>query len=752
MVQAMRQKLNKLLALAITSVCGLPWGAAASPRADAPGPRNPSARQESSQPATRPTAPNPQRLNDLIALIEGQNSPQARLTGVRELLNQGWSEVPRRLVAILNGSIPAAKAAVCAGLADMPEALDAIYLDPLTNLLGDPDADVRNAAAAALAVSRDPSVAGRLKAVMLDADKPLPARLAAVSALGLTSRPEAVEALVQGLSDANQTVSDAALAELEHSTAEPFYGDPDQARKWWDARRSMSLSDWQALLIERLVRKDREAVRTRSELELRLGKVLREAYLRTPEAERPALLAAHLADSQAAVRLLGLELAQTQIADGKPLASDQSALIHALLADPDPAVRAAAVRTIAALREPADADRLLELLGAERTRDVRQALANALGYVGGVSAVGRLLELVRQRDGSCLAEAVGALGRLAERDVITPDSQDGVVKLLLEVFDHSTTGQAVLRERLMWAMTQVGDARFERAFVAALEPAETAIVRRAAARGLAGLAGAKAPEQLVALMADPDAVVRKIAVEAVGKNATSDAQLQALWGRLASAVETDDGVRQAAWKGALHILESRPIEAIEQWLTKLPDDADRGRRAADLLTQEEAALVAAGAARDRLAGVRARLAAQLAANGQGDDALRMYAKAFEDAHATHAADAARVSQEYLRLAVAKNRFDAALAKALRGANPGLDARAAWEPLRGDLEARLAGPITDADIQTISALRGDPPVEWPPDVLDELDRLTQRAREARSGADSRPASTPISRPDEKDRTG
>jgi hypothetical protein len=61
-----------------------------------------------------------QRFNDLLILIEGQNSPQARRAGARELLRQGWPETVPQLSAILRGPDRPAKIAVARALSDLP--------------------------------------------------------------------------------------------------------------------------------------------------------------------------------------------------------------------------------------------------------------------------------------------------------------------------------------------------------------------------------------------------------------------------------------------------------------------------------------------------------------------------------------------------------------------------------------------------------------------------------------------------------
>ena len=137
------------------------------------------------QPATAPaTAPatriaDHKRLEDFLMLIQGPNLPlAARRTGARELLRLGWPETVNRLAGVLASENKPARLAVALALADVPDPHDA-YIEPLISMLADPDADLRHAAAAALAGYRDSGVSARLRDMMLDVS-PAVLRLAAV--------------------------------------------------------------------------------------------------------------------------------------------------------------------------------------------------------------------------------------------------------------------------------------------------------------------------------------------------------------------------------------------------------------------------------------------------------------------------------------------------------------------------------------------------------------------------------------------
>ncbi len=710
------------------------------------------AQETSTQPASRPVV-DQQRLAEFIAVIEGQNTPQARRLAARELLRQGWAETSLRLVGILAGPNQAAKIAIASELTDTPALLEPAFVEPLLGMLSDADANVRNAAGAALAAYRDGGVVTRLREMLLDPSRSSLARQSAAGALGLMPRAEAADALVEALGGPPSPATDAALRALERVTAMDFNGDAEAARRWWDSRRGADLAVWQQQQIERLVTRSRETLRRLRELEQRLTRALRDVYQKAPETERAGMLQSYLSDDQAVIRSLGLELVQSLMQEGRPLAAELVAQVRGLLGDPDPSVKAAAVRTVASLRDAADSDRFVQMLAEARNRDVRESLANGLGYVGGAGAIAPLLELVRNRDPIAVDEAAGALGRLAERGVLDESTRVSVVEALLELFETTKPDAAELRERVLWSLGRMAGPRCAAVFAAALDSGEAGIVRREAVRGLAALKDPAQLDVLVPLVADADALVRKQAIEVLGAQGATDAHLQAIWSRLASAAEPEQTVRQEAWRGALRLLATRTPDAIEPWLARLPDDPrDRPQRLIDLLALQETALAADPAQRQRVGQIHARMAAQHALLGHFDDAVRLYARAVEDLRA-QPAEATRVALDLIRLALARGGYDDALAGALRTGKPALDCALLWDGLRADLESRLTPSGAESAASALAALRERPPCDWPSGTLAQLDALIARAREltpqpeepASTQPDSAPATGPHDRP-------
>lgn len=702
-----------------------------------------------------------QRFNNLIAIIEGQNSSQARRTGARELLRQDWSETVPRLTGILRGANRPARVAVALALSDLPDYIVPDYIEPLLAMLADAETEARHAAATALAMSPADDVLPRLRSLVLSKEQTRPSRLAAIDVLSMMTERQAIAVLVEVLADQDAELAVPALEALEQATAQNFQGDFEAALTWWKTAREATPAQWQRMQIERLVRQNRARRQRVRDLEQRLANTLRENYLHTPEGQRPALLNTHLTDVSTAVRLLGLELVQSMLAEGKTLTPETVARARELLTSPEPAVRAAAVRTVATLRNLADAERFRQLLSTERHAAVRAALVNGLGYVGSAAAADPLLKLLDSADQTIFSEAVTALGRLAERGVLDEPNRHAVASALLAHVRTTTDKQHAMYERLLWALSRVGDPRCGAVFVAALETPEAATVRLAAVRGIAVMADPRtvkanghtsqpaasdnaerclSPREmvdaLVQVMDDPDAGVRRAAVEALAQFAASDAHAEALWSRLSPEREPEEAIRVTAWRGAMRVIATRPVSEIESWLDRLPGDEETRRQyAIELLQAAEKNLDSKPDSRGELGRIRARLAAERALLKQSEQAISTYLTALEDLHAGNSPELPRVALELLRYALLNDCYDEQLAAALTDGNPVLDGAALWEGIRGEIEQQLHPSEVDHAISMLVALKTNPPASMPADTQTALEQVLQRARQIRAEADA-----------------
>ena len=707
-------------------------------------------------------AVDPLRLAELLALIEGQNSPQARRTGARELLRLGWPEATSRLTGILRNGDGAAKAAVAGALADLPLTITPEYLDPLIAMLADASVDVRGAAAAALAASPPESVLPILRKLVFDSQQPQLVRLAAIETLGMMTERAAVALLVEVLHTDDARLKSAALAAIESAAARDFAGDPQAAFDWWESAQSTPAARWQDMQIGRLLLQQRSAQQTLQNLEQRLTAALRENYTRSLDPQRKALLDAYLTDPYAAVRQLGLTLVQSHLTEGKPLPDDTISRTRDLLGAPEPALRAAAVRTVATLRNVTDEQRFLDMLAREHHADVRGALVNGLGYVGSQEAVEPLLNVFAQTDAGIASEAITALGRLAERGLLSdPEIHERASTALLERYAATPADQFALRERMLWAMSRIGNPRFGRFFTSALDSHESPEVRLAAVRGIAALAdprtmranGTPPPENAVAaqdtaplppgdlidalvpVARDPDPAVRRAAVDAIANLGSGDAQVQALWNLLTPEAEPEEAIRVIAWRGAMRMLATRPLASIETWLARLPgDEPVRRQRTLELLHAAENQHSGNAERRDVLGVIRARLATALADAGQIDDAIALYVLAIDDLHAANSATLAQTAVDVLQLALRADRYDAQLAAALASENPGLDPGALWDAIASHIEADLTPGGVDQALRMLVQFQAHPPGSMPADRQQALEQMIARARQVQREVD------------------
>lgn len=688
-----------------------------------------------SQPAARAEV-DPQRIADLVNLIEGPNSPQARQTGVRELLRLGASDTIRRLAAILSGSNNAARVAIATVLADTPENLDSNYADPIISMLATRDGGVAAAARRAIAAFSEPLVIPRLRDYAMDAGAPAAGRVEAIGVLGEMTHRDAAGALVAALRLPDPALAKAAFAALRSAVGQEFE-DVATAEAWWDSVKSLKLEDWLARQTKRLMERSRSAKTALSATESRLVRALRDGYVRTAESERGALLQSYLTDSLVAVRVLALELVQTSISEAKTPPPDTVASIRALMSDPDAGVREAAVRTVGALRDAADGERFLALLPAEKNTGVRQALAAGLGYVGATSAVEVLTKLVEADGDPAGPEAVAALGRFGERGILDAAASESIVSLFLRKYDETAADEATLRERLLWAMSRFPDPRCAAIFAKALGPAEPVVVRQAAARGIGVLNDPAALEALVPALSDADVSVRRTVVETLGQRASTDSQLAALWTRLVPANEPDESIRDIAWRGVSRMLASHSGREIDAWIGKLPENGNsRPRRTLELLQLEERAYASNPAQREDLGLVRQRLGATREKLGAPVEAVDDYRRAVEDLRAVRSPRAVAATADLIRAAVLAEKYDDSILAPLHEP-PLLDATAVWKALKTDLDALLARDPAGIDqaCAVLSAIAATPPLSFDVKLRSEVDAAKRAARAQRATSDS-----------------
>lgn len=717
-----------------------------------------------SAPASAPVAErpaDPQRLNELVTLIEGQNSPQARRTGAKELLRQHWPEGNKRLAELLAGSNRPARTAVALALAELPELFEPPYCDPLLAMLADSEPETRAAGVAALSAAMHEDLIPRLRKIMLESES-RPARLAAIEILGSMTNRDAAATLMEALEDPTSLICQPALEALGRATANDFQSDPAQASAWWNSVRGMPKERWLQAFGDRLQRQNRTLTQRIRELEGRLSGMLRENVVKAQESERIALLRTYLSDPSSMVRVLALELIQDQSADGRTFPTEIVTRVRELVAASDAGTRSAAIRTLAAVGEPSDAATLIQMLGSETRESVRQSFANALGYLGGTSSVEAVLGLLSDRSSVVAGEAATTLGRFAERDVLDAPARELVSAGLLDRLRSAGRDDAALLERLLTAMGRLEESRFLPVFASMTDATRPAALRLAAVRGLSVLATAtngksestqsqptataraanpaqiraSLVDALTGPLADADAGVRKAAVDAYSCVAGSNDHLQTLWNRLDSAQESDESIRAAVWKGVLKLLAGRSPRDIESWIARLTDVPPmRQQRTLDLLGVAEKSLLASGAGRAELGLLHLRMADLRVALGRATEAIEAYLAAVDDLAAAQSGDCKRAAAELVKLAVFQETVDPRVAAAISLPAINMTAGAMWEILRPEIEQRLKPESIESALLALKNVLADPLMPLDAETFRRVDGLQQRALELRSEYDA-----------------
>ncbi|MEW6252868.1 MAG: HEAT repeat domain-containing protein, partial [Planctomycetota bacterium] len=346
-----------------------------------------------------------------------------------------------------------------------------------------------------------------------------------------------------------------------------------------------------------------------------------------------------------------------------------------------------------------------------------------------------LLEFAGDADEQYAAEAVGALGRLAERGELAAAARERVVTALRELFERMPPGQAVLRERVLWALGNLDDARCGAAFVTGLRQEENAAVRLTAARGLAVLADPQFADALASAASDPDPGVRRLVVETLASLGSAERHLDSLWERLTAPGETDDNIRQVALRGVVEILARSPTALLEGWCARLPQATPGDRkRALELLER----LVKPGpglepADHERAGLIQARLAAQYALADRPAEAITAYRAALTELRAADVAASGRVALELLQFALTSGRYDATIALALGEVTTAGDAQAIWRVVQTTIEARLNPEGVEQVLALLTAVEKDPPCTLTAAMTESVGQWRARAAQLKPAA-------------------
>jgi HEAT repeat protein len=600
-------------------------------------------------------------------------------------------------------------------------------------------------------VAQDPRDALRWRA--LNAEEDAAARLKAIAELVRDPDLQDLDTLAVLVADANEGIANAALAALEVTTAMSFSGDRAAARAWWNEQQALSEAAFWRHCVQRMRGGHAALQHKLDDVHSRLVRVLEANFLRAPDAERAGLLEAYLGDDNAVLRQLGLRLTQLHLSQGRPLDTLPDRVragVRKLSRSPSATERAEAIRTIASFREPQDAVMFIALLEDEWHNAVRRALINGLGYVGDGDATRKLLQLLARPDDPARTEVVTALGRLAERGALHDKLRPLVVPALLNVFQQTPRDAVALRERVVWAMSNIADPAFASALGGALDPNEALAVRQAAMRGVEALSLPETADDVAQAVSDEDAAVRQAAIDLMPRigSRTEDTHLAALWTRLTNPPETEERLRALAWRYVPMLLMRRSMEDIDRWVVQVPGEGvAQERRKLELLDALiKGARSAEPADPARVGHLHARVARVHEALLDPATAATHYADAIAQLIAGRKSTAAgALRADLLRTALLGGRLDAALADQIRAVEVELDVQALWNAVKPEVQARLTAESVDRAAQMLAQLQAHAPAPWPEPIVAEMQALSEQAATLQAQAAEPPTSQPARPP-------
>ena len=540
--------------------------------------------------------PLPDHNRQLQTCREGLLDPQVRADDRRRwaelLLSYESPQANSLIVEFLNLSTrPDAQAAVCAALAERsrvaPQRLDVSFVDPLLGLLGSDAEELRSASARVLAEFPGREVPELLGSLAARAETPMPRRLAAIDALAPnTHRREVVGELIELLGLGVPEITDRVAAALEPIAPGASVGGVADWQSWWKDQSERSEEAWLAGQLRiyrdraRRLEGELQAYRVDHEREEtavtgRIRDFQRELIRPLNSEQRDAKLVEWIDDGLPAVKLAAMGIIKSRIADeGKRPEGDVLAALLRLLKHDAPAVRRETLQILQNLNDPAVVEGVLARLVEEKDAGTRQALLQALGKLASVAAIPVLTREIGSIETSpdCVREAALALGQIAAKTEAKEAFND-VISILPERYRSVPADQGALRAALLTAMAGIGDPCFTPEFATAVE-SDDATILPAALRGLRTVGDPSKLPRYRTLTTHADPGVRLAAMDAVGQLGQEDADIEVLLIRLTPAVEPNDSVREAAWRGFRQLVGRRSvpdrIRAAER-LREMPD-------------------------------------------------------------------------------------------------------------------------------------------------------------------------------------
>ena len=527
-------------------------------------------------------------------LSDPARSPKTKLEAAELLLAKPYPQAVEALKDFLAGNNAAAKIAVAQAISrENGTAPRTDFIDPLLEMLTGEDADVRPAAATALAIYKDESVIEKLVAIAADRKRDRAVRIDTIAALQSALDKGTVDALVRLLDDREAMVRDAAADALANLTnIKAFRTNRRLAKQWWARNRNKPPSKWLAELADSLARGKAELEADNNLLRQRLAKALRDQYDAVPEAQQEALLLEFLSDPVADARLAGTTLAEAEISVGQEISVKIQTRIRAMVKDPDPRVRQASVLLVAHQGDDESLGSLLAALKTEEIQPVRQAIMTALGHIKSPDAVTEVVAEIGSSYDSVAGAAALALGRIASAkpldEKMIAQASSALVKRYKRKGQEDQAAAVAMREAVLTAMGVIAHKSFLPVLRSALKDAE-ATVRLASVNSLAQAGQSADADAIAALVGDSDRGVRVASITALGKLGGRK-YLATILKRTDPKAEPDQAVRKQARQVAMGLLAGADTATLEAEALRLVGQPDAIHQRIEILEMLVAAL------------------------------------------------------------------------------------------------------------------------------------------------------------------
>ncbi len=581
------------------------------------------------QPATAPIATDDDHLRQIQTCREGIVDPRARPEERRRwaelLLSYETAEAGSLVVELLNlTNRPDVLRTICSAIAERgrlhPEKLSPSFVKPLIAMLGAENEELRGAAVAALGEYTGELVSAELAAIAGQTDAPMAKRLAAVDVLAAnTHRRSVVGQLIRLLDLDVAEITARVTSVLDPLAARPIGPDKAAWATWWEQQSKLGGEVWLAEQLqvyrarERKLASEFETFRNDMERDAtatmgRMRDFQREVLRSLNPDQRDARLVEWLADPLPVIRMAALSIVRARIADeGKRPDGEVLAALLRMLPDGLAVVRREVVQIVQNLNDPAVVDAVILRLTDEKDPATRISVFQAIGKMGNPRAIPALVsEIADQRSrADFVREAALALGaisaKLEVKSVVLP-----AVEPLKSRFARTPVDKSGLRGALLTAMAGVADPSFMPDFLTAMESEDPGLLQPAI-RGLSAIGDASKKPRFRTLASHSDPRVRLAAVEALGKLGREDADLEPLLTRLNPSIESNEIVRDAAWKAFHDALAQRSLQDRLRAADRLRDMPDlEAKYLANLITSfasSDETNPELDESRDRLAGI-----------------------------------------------------------------------------------------------------------------------------------------------------